>query len=60
MEGRVLDAVTVYLADVEVGADFGDLWGGDVVGGAPDALGGFVLVCRALADPFIGESYAPV
>ena len=43
MEGRVLDAVPVYLADVEVGAYFGDFGGGDVVCGAPDAFGGFVL-----------------
>jgi len=43
VEGRVLDAVAVYFADVEVCAYFGDFGGGDVVGGAPDAFGGFVL-----------------
>ena len=43
LEGRELDAVPVDLADVEVLAHFGDFGGGDVVCGAPDALGGFVL-----------------
>lgn len=44
MEVGVLDAVPVDLADVEVGFDFGDVAGGDVVGGAPDAgRGGGVL-----------------
>lgn len=43
LERRELDAVPVYFADVEVGADLGDVRRGDVVGGAPDALGGFVL-----------------
>lgn len=35
-EGRVLDAVAVDLADVEVGLHGGDVGGGDAVGGAPD------------------------
>lgn len=39
MEGRVLNAVPVYLADVEVGANFGDFGKGNVVGGAPYFLG---------------------
>ena len=43
LERRELDAVPVDLADVEVLAHFGDLGGGDVVCGAPDALGGLVL-----------------
>jgi hypothetical protein len=43
VEGRVLNAVAVYLADVEVSAYFSDFSGGDVVRGAPDAFGGFVL-----------------
>ena len=50
-EGRVLDAVAVYLADVEVLLHFGHFGGGDAVGGAPDAGWGggmlvFVLVSR--------------
>lgn len=45
MEGRELDAVTVYFAEVEVFSDSGDFGGGDVVGGAPDAFCGLgVLV----------------
>ena len=43
VEGRELDAVAVDFADVEIFADFGDVLRGDVVCGAPDALGGFVL-----------------
>lgn len=35
-----MDAVTVYLAYVEVLAHGSDVGGGDVVGGAPDAVGG--------------------
>lgn len=35
-EGRVLDAVAVDLADVEVLFDFCDVRGGDAVGGSPD------------------------
>lgn len=48
MEGRELNGVAVYFADVEVGADGGDVLGGDVVGGAPDAFGGFVLCDECL------------
>jgi hypothetical protein len=44
MEGRELDGVAVYFADVEVGADVGDVLGWDVVCGAPDAFGGFMLM----------------
>ena len=43
MEWRELNGISIYLADVEVLAHFGDFGGGDVVCGAPDALGGFVL-----------------
>ena len=47
MERSELDAVAVYFADVEVGADGGDVGGGDVVGGTPDTLfGGLVLHVR--------------
>lgn len=42
MEIRVLDAVPVDLADVEVGGDFGDVLGWDAVGGAADGEGGEV------------------
>ena len=46
MEGRVLNTIPVDLADVEVGFHFGDVGGGDAVGGAPDAGGGGgVLFC---------------
>jgi hypothetical protein len=38
-----LDAVAVDLADVEVGADFGDVGERDVVGGAPYFGVGVVL-----------------
>jgi hypothetical protein len=44
VEGRELDAVPVYLTQVEVGAYLGDFGRGNVVGGAPDAFGGFVLL----------------
>lgn len=37
LEGRVLDAVAVDLADVEVFFYFGDVGAGDSVGGAPDS-----------------------
>jgi hypothetical protein len=43
MEGRELDAVAVYFADVEVSTDREDMLLGDVVCGAPDLLGGFML-----------------
>ena len=39
MEIRVLDAVPVDLADVEVGGDFGDVVRWDAVGGAVDGEG---------------------
>jgi hypothetical protein len=38
-----LDTVAIDFTDVQVFADFGDVLGGDVVGGAPDAFGGIVL-----------------
>lgn len=44
MEGSKLDTVAVYFADVEVGADGGDVGGGDVVGGAPDTLFGRLVL----------------
>ena len=37
VEGRVLDAVAVDFADVEVLFYFGDVAGGDAVGCAPDS-----------------------
>jgi hypothetical protein len=37
VEGRVLDAVAVDFADVEVFFHFGDVAGGDAVGCAPDS-----------------------
>lgn len=40
VEGRVLNAIPVDLADVEVFFHLGDVGGGDAVGGAPDAGGG--------------------
>lgn len=43
MEGRELNAVPVYFADVEVFAHRRDVLGWDVVCGAPDAICGFVL-----------------
>ena len=44
VEGRVLDAVAVDLADVEVLFHFGDVARGDAVGCAPDpGWGGGVL-----------------
>jgi hypothetical protein len=43
VERRELDAVPVDLADVEVLAHLGDVRGGDVVCGAPDALAGGVM-----------------
>lgn len=44
VEGRVLDAVAVDLADVEVLFHFGDVARGDAVGCAPDSRwGGGVL-----------------
>ena len=44
MKGRVLHAVAVDLADVEVGLHGCDVGGGDPVCGAPDAVRGcFVL-----------------
>lgn len=43
MEGSELDAVAVDFADVQVLANFGDVGGGDVVCGAPDAFGGVML-----------------
>lgn len=52
VEGRELDRVAIDLADVEVGTDFGDFGRGDVVGGAPDALGGLVLLCVRMAFRF--------
>lgn len=51
MKGRVLDAVAVDLADVEVGLDFGDFGGDDVVGGAPDAV---LLVSSLLQALVVG------
>jgi hypothetical protein len=45
LEGRELDAVPVDLADVEVRAYLGHFGRRDVVCGAPDALGRFVLGC---------------
>jgi len=44
MKWRKLDTIPVDLADVEVLADGGDVGGGDVVCGAPDAFCGGVLV----------------
>jgi hypothetical protein len=48
MKRGELDAVPVDLADVEVCADGGDVCGGDVVCGAPDAFGGGVLCMISL------------
>jgi hypothetical protein len=44
MEGRELDGVAVYFADVKVGADVGNVSGRNVVCGAPDAFGRFMLM----------------
>jgi len=49
VEGGKVDGVAVYFAYVEVLLHFGDMGGGDVVGGAPDFWrGGGVLgaVCK--------------
>jgi hypothetical protein len=43
MEGRELDGVAVYFADVEILAHGGDVLRWNVVGGAPDLFGGFML-----------------
>lgn len=43
MKGSELDRVAVDLADVEVFADFWHFGSGDVIRGAPDAFGGFML-----------------
>jgi hypothetical protein len=43
VEGRELDGVAVYFADVEVGPDGGDVLRRNVVCGAPDLFSGFVL-----------------
>jgi len=51
VEGRELDAVTVYLAYVEVLAHGSDVGGGNVVGGAPDAVGGGFVLQRAVLVP---------
>jgi hypothetical protein len=49
VEGRELDGVAVYFADVEVGADGGDVLRRNVVGGAPDLFSGFMLArCQML------------
>ena len=54
-EGRVLDDVAVYLADVEVLLHFGDFGGGDAVGGAPDAgWCGCVLVVLLVSQFRVG------
>lgn len=37
LEWSVLDAVAVYLADVEVLFYFGDVFGGDAIGCSPDS-----------------------
>jgi hypothetical protein len=39
VEGRELDAVAVYFADVEIFTYGGDVSRGDVVCGAPDTFG---------------------
>jgi len=36
MEGCVLDAVSIYLADIEIGSDFRHFRSGNMVRGAPD------------------------
>lgn len=46
VEGRVLDAVAVDLADVEIFFHFGDMARGDAVGCAPDSGWG----CGVLFD----------
>jgi hypothetical protein len=43
MEWCELDAVAVDFPYVEIFANFGDMFRGYVVCGAPDAFGGFVL-----------------
>lgn len=48
VEGGVVDAVAVDLADVEVVLHLGDLVGLDAVGDAPDAVGGGVVVVGEL------------
>ena len=50
VEGRVLDAVAIDLADVEVLFHFGDVAGGDAVGCAPDSGWG----CGVLLGRYFG------
>lgn len=59
VEGGVLDAVAVYLADVEVLFYFGDVFAWDAVGGAPDSgWGGGMLYCMLLLGSlFLSSSF---
>ena len=52
MEGCVLDAVSVYLADIEIGSDFRHFRSGNMVRGAPDLFSrkGVVLELLSLED----------
>jgi hypothetical protein len=54
VEGSELDTIAVYFADVEVGADGGDMGGGDMVGSAPDALF-WGLVLDGISGEWVGR-----
>jgi len=49
MEGCVLDAVSIYLADIEIGSDFGHFRSGNMVRGAPDLFSGERVVLELLS-----------
>jgi len=49
MEGRVLDAVSIYLADIEIGSDFRHFRSGNMVRGAPNLFSGEGVVLELLS-----------
>ena len=49
MEGCVLDAVSIYLTDIEIGSDFRHFRSGDMVRGAPDLFSGEGVVLKLLS-----------
>jgi hypothetical protein len=49
MEGCVLDAVSIYLTDIEIGSDFRHFRCRDMVRGAPDLFSGEGVVLELLS-----------
>lgn len=57
LEGRVVDGVTVDLADIEVLLNFGHLIRDNAVGHAPDPLRRIVMVCQLLPVGSLDEGH---